>query len=48
MAWVIPLGKYEYIEVESRITALEDALAELSRKVVYVDNTTETTEVTNN
>lgn len=41
MAWVIPLGKYHYIEVESRITALEDALAELSRKVVYVDENTE-------
>ncbi|MBQ9105604.1 MAG: hypothetical protein IJY48_05680 [Mailhella sp.] len=37
MAWVIPLGKAYEVELTDRITALEEALADLSRRVVYAD-----------
>ena len=37
MAWVIPLGKAYEIELTSRIAALEEALSDLSRRVVYAD-----------
>lgn len=44
MAWVIPLGKAYEVELTDRIVALEEALADLSRRVVYADATdTETT-----
>lgn len=38
-AWVIPLGKAYEMELTDRIVALEDALADLSRRVVYADAT---------
>ena len=37
MAWVIPLGKVYETEITDRVIALEEAFAELSRKVVYAN-----------
>ena len=37
MAWVIPLGKAYEVELTERIVALEEALMDLSRRVVYAD-----------
>lgn len=42
MAWVIPLGKAYEMELTDRIVALEEALADLSRRVVYADATDNT------
>ena len=37
MAWVIPLGRVYEVELTDRVNALEEAFAELSRRVVYAD-----------
>lgn len=37
MAWVIPLGKVYETEITDRVIALEEAFAELSRRVVYAN-----------
>ena len=39
MAWVIPLGRVYEVELTDRVVALEEALADLSRRVVYADAT---------
>ena len=40
-AWVVPLGRADVIELvdkfNNRLTNLEDAYVDLSRKVVYID-----------
>lgn len=38
MAWVIPLGRVYEVELTERVMALEEAFAELSRRVVYADD----------
>lgn len=43
-AWVSPLGRAEVTEAIERIKTLEDSLADLSRRVVYADTETNTTE----
>lgn len=45
MAWVIPLGRVYEVELTDRVNALEDAFAELSRRVVYADEPNNATEV---
>ena len=37
-AWISPLGKAYEIDLTERIVALEEALADLSRRVVYADD----------
>lgn len=37
-AWISPLGKAYEIDLTNRIVALEEALADLSRRVVYADD----------
>lgn len=46
MAWVIPLGRVYEVELTDRVNALEEAFAELSRRVVYADETNSATEAT--
>lgn len=46
MAWVIPLGRVYEVELTDRVNALEEAFAELSRRVVYADEPNNATEAT--
>lgn len=46
MAWVIPLGRVYEVELTNRVNALEEAFAELSRRVVYADEPNNATEAT--
>ena len=46
MAWVIHLGRVYEVELTDRVNALEEAFAELSRRVVYADEPNNATEAT--